>query len=470
LLILDWYPFQRITSLKTFRTSFIEKLPFIALSIASSILTVLAQKEAIVPMELVPLTSRILVGVESIAGYLWNMLWPVHLTPYYPYPKNVSLLSFEYFGALVFVAGLTAVCVIIARRQKLWLAAWGYYTIVLLPVLGIVQVGAQAMADRYTYLPSLGPFFIAGVVIAWTWSRIEKRRPAARLSSSIILLGIVACLVYLTSEQVSVWKNSIELWSHVIEREPEKVPFAYANRGLAFDRAGQYNRAIEDYDKAITLKPSDFEAYNNRGMAYQKIDQFAMAIEDFGATIAANPAFYQAYYNRAIVFEKMSRYDKAVEDYDRTIALNPSYTEAYNNRGIVFDSMGQYDKAIEDYDKAIALNPSNFETYYNLGIVYGKTALLDKAVEAFSRAIAINPNYPYAYGSRGLAYFRLGRDDSALNDFNRALSLDYNYAGAYVNRGKLYLKTGNREPAATDFQRACSLGDGEGCQALKLTH
>jgi tetratricopeptide (TPR) repeat protein len=473
LLILDWYPFERIRSLKTFRTVFIEKLPFMALSIASSTLTIMAQKEAIVPMELVPLTSRVLVGVKSLMGYLWKMVLPVNLLPYYPYPKNVSLLSLEYFVAFVLVTGLTVFCLTMAKKQKLWLSAWGYYVITLIPVLGIVQVGAQSMADRYTYLPSLGPFLIIGLVVAWgsSWiDREEKWRPVTRLLSKVIAVAAFVSLIYLTSQQIHVWKNGIELWNCVIENEPMKIPLAYYNRGIAFDRAGQSDKAIEDYDKAIALNPSHFEAYNNRGMVFKKIGQLNKAIEDFGSAIAVNPVYYQAYYNRALVFEQMNQFDRAIENYDRTLALNPSYSEAYNNRGIVFDKMGQYDKAMEDYDKAIALNPSHFEAYYNLGIVYGKAALFDKAVEAFNRAIAININYPYAYGGRGLAYSHLGQYSSALNDFNKALGLDHNYAKAYVYRGKIYLNTGNKEFAIRDFQKACDLGDEEGCEVLKRTH
>jgi tetratricopeptide (TPR) repeat protein len=470
LLILDWYPFRRITSYKTFGTAFIEKIPFIALSLVSSILTVQAQNEAIVPMELVPLSQRILVGVDSLVGYLWKMILPVNLSPFYPYPKNLSPFLLEYFLALVLVTGLTVACLILAKKQKLWLSAWGYYAITLIPVLGVVQVGSQSMADRYTYLPSLGPFLIMGLVMAWVSQKadiLNRSLQGLKILSIAAAISVPLCLSYLTVQQIGVWKNAIELWSYVIEHEPMKVPVAYYNRGIAFDRAGQFNKAIEDYDKAIALFPSHFEAYNNRGMAFEKIDQLNRALEDFGSAIAVNPSYYQAYYNRAIIFERIGQYDRAIEDYDRTIALNPSYSEAYNNRGIVFDNMGRYNNAIEDYNKTIALNPSHFEAYYNLGTIYGKTALFEKAVEAFNRAIAINPNYPYAYSNRGLAYSHLGQYESALNDLNRALALDYNYAKAYVDRGNLYLKTGNKEFAVPDFQKACDLGNKGGCSALQ---
>ena len=159
-------------------------------------------------------------------------------------------------------------------------------------MLGIVQVGGQSMADRYTYLPSLGPFLIMGLLIAWISQRVILNRPSQGLKIFSIAdaISVPLCLSYLTVKQIGVWKNTIDLWSYVIEHAPMKVPFAYYNRGIAFDRAGQFNKAIEDYDKAIALFPSDFEAYNNRGMAFEKIDQLNRAIEDFGSAIAVNPS------------------------------------------------------------------------------------------------------------------------------------------------------------------------------------
>jgi hypothetical protein len=160
LLALDWYPFNRLRSPRAFRLALIEKLPFFALSLLSSMLTVLAANKggAMELMETVSLSTRVLVGFRSLVAYLGKMLWPLNLVPYYPYPKDASPLSLEYFSAIVLVIGITAACMVMAKKQKLWLSVWGYYVVTLVPVLGIVQVGGQAMADRFTYLPSLSPF------------------------------------------------------------------------------------------------------------------------------------------------------------------------------------------------------------------------------------------------------------------------------------------------------------------------
>jgi hypothetical protein len=158
LLILDWYPFGRITSLKTFRTSFIEKIPFIALSVVSAVLTILAQRagEAVTAMETIPLSTRMLVAAKSLIAYLWKMILPMHLIPYYPYPSDASLFSIEYLSGIILVVGITAASIVMVKKQKLLLSVWVYYVVTLVPVLGLVQVGAAM--DRYTYLPGIDRF------------------------------------------------------------------------------------------------------------------------------------------------------------------------------------------------------------------------------------------------------------------------------------------------------------------------
>jgi len=286
LLILDWYPLRRINSLKTFKTAFVEKLPFIALSIASSIATVLAQRAggALETMEVTPLYTRMLVATKSLMAYLWKMVVPLDLNPFYPYPKEASLFSLEYIASIVLVVGITAMCIAAAGKRRLWLSVWGYYVIMLLPVLGIVQVGLQSMADRYMYLPSLGPFLLIGLAGARGWELIErqgKRRSAARILIVSSAVFVIVLLSYATFKQIGIWRSSIVFWSYVVEKEPERIPVAYYNRAIAFDKAGAPARAIADYDKAIALKPSDYKAFNNRGLVFEKMGLLDRAIMDY---------------------------------------------------------------------------------------------------------------------------------------------------------------------------------------------
>jgi tetratricopeptide (TPR) repeat protein len=505
LLILDWFPFARIKSVKTLWAAAVEKIPFIALSLISSILTLKAQKagEAMELMEFVPLSSRVLVSAKSLILYLWKMIWPMNLIPFYPYPKNASLFSPEYISAIVLIIGITALCVFLVKKRRLFLSSWGYYVLTLLPVIGIVQVGGQSMADRYAYLPSLGPFLLIGIgtagVLTMTPSAGKRGLTAQLIAAASVL--VIVTLSFLTVKQIQIWKDSVTLWTYAIEKDPGKASVAYKNRGVFFQEKGRFDRAIEDYDKAIDLDPFYAHAYNNRGLALEKTGRLDKAFADYDKAIALKPANYSSFTNRGlafdkagrldkaiadyntaislnpsdpsvynyrgIVFDKMGRFDKAIADYDQAIALNPAFPEAYKNRGAAFNKLRQFDKELADYDKAIALDPSNYNVYITAGISYGKMGLFDKAIECFNKAIAVNPEDQEAYNNRGFTYVLAKQYDRALQDFNKAIALNQNNVVAYNNRGNLYLKTGKSEPAVSDFQKACALRDEHACNTLR---
>jgi tetratricopeptide (TPR) repeat protein len=428
LLILDWHPFGRIASRKAMRSMIGEKIPFIALSLLSSLLTVLAQRsgEAIQTTEFAPLSGRLFVAAKSIVFYVWKIIWPLNLVPYYPYPEKQPLLSFQNLAAAVLVIGTTAACWIMAEKNKLWPSAWWYFLVTLLPVIGIIQVGGQAMADRYLYLPGLAPFLIVGLAAAWCAAKLPG---AGRKGVTIAASGLVVVLLsFLTVRQIGIWKNSVTLWNYIVQQEP-MAPRAYNNRGRAYENGGQFLRAIADYDKAIDLDPS----------------------------------FYDAYVNRGVAFAEIRRIDRAIRDFEAAIAVAPSEPDAYYRRGSAFEELGQPDKAMKDYDRAIDLNASYYLSYVNRGVLFGKAGLFDKAIEDFNRAIGINPSFADAYTGRGTAYALGGRYALALEDFNKAIELNDRFPLAYYNRGRLYLKTGQREAAVSDFEKACEMGSNDGC-------
>jgi hypothetical protein len=315
LLILDWYPFGRVRSLKTAWSTGVEKLPLVFLSLLSSLLTVLAQRagSSMVSLKIVPLSIRLPVAVQSLVLYLRKMLLPLNLTPLYAYPKDVSLFSHPYVLALLLVAGITSACAVLARKEKFYLSVWGLYVVMLIPVLGIIQVGNQPLADRYTYLPSIGPFLVAGLGAAWISEKIfrdEKREIFIKGVSVFTGFMLVFCLSYMTVHQIALWRDSVSLWTAVIEKEPEGVPLAYNNRGMVFLKVGQFNKAIPDFDKAIALDPSYAKAYYNRGSAFEQMGDFDKAIADYKRTIALDPLYYEAYYYLDQALKKIGRLNK----------------------------------------------------------------------------------------------------------------------------------------------------------------
>jgi len=403
LLLLDSYPFRRILSVKSFLSVVTEKLPFILLSLISSIMTILAQQagEAIQSLDAVSASSRLLVAAESLLAYLGKMILPIHLIPYYPYPGDVSLISLKYLTILLIIILFTAVCITTARRQAIICSCLSYYVLTLVPVIGIVRVGSQSMADRYTYLPSIGPFLIIGLAVAWLFkftNSSEGRGRISRMALVAILLFVFTSLTYLTVRQIDIWRNSLTFWNYVIDKEPT-VAFAHNNRGWDFASLGRFDEAIEDLNKAIALKPK--------------------------------------------------------------------YFEAYNTRGVIFVMLGHYEDAIEDFDRAIALKPSCYEAYAARGVSYRNIGRFPKAIESFNQAIAIHPDRAEAYNDRGLTYAFAKQYQSALQDYNIAIELYPTFAIARDNRGDLYRAMGENEQAIVDYQQACNLGDKNGCIALR---
>jgi hypothetical protein len=330
LLILDWYPFKRIQSVKSFWSAIVEKLPFVVLSLISSILTILAQRAggSMGMMVFVPLSTRLLVAAKALVAYIWKMIVPMNLIPYYAYPKEVTVFSPAYLAAIILITVITIMCLLYAKRQRVLLTVWSYYVVTLIPVVGIVQVGEQAMADRYTYLPSIGPFFIVGLLSAWIYGRVRallRRSFTIKVSALAIALTTFSVLSFLTLRQIAIWENPITLWTYVIEREPERIPGAYVNRGAAFHREGQLNKAIEDFNKALFLDPFSVDAY----------------------------------YERGVIFFEMGRFDKAVADLDKAISLNNYGAKSvvgrelfFLNRGLAYSKLNLNALAVSDFIRA----------------------------------------------------------------------------------------------------------------------
>jgi Tfp pilus assembly protein PilF len=353
LLILDWYPLGRITSFATFWASFIRKIPFIALSLIASIVAVLARSSAGSILEDTPLSTRILVSFKSLVVYLWKMILPFNLSSFYSYPETASLFSVEFGSSVALAIVISATCTVMKKKEKIWAAVWGCYVITLLPVIGLIRLGIPAMSDRYTYLPSLGPFLIVGLFV----SLISSRVSGSKGPDTIVKLagaGILVIMSFLTVKQIGVWKNGLALWSNVIEKSPDGY-FPYLNRAEMYFRAGQLDEALADFDKAIAVIPSFYTIYNKLGVAYGKDDSFDKAIECFNKALAINPNDGESYYYRGYTYSFINQNDRALEDYRKAVELNPDNAKAYFQRGSLYLRTGRKGLAVPDFRKACDL-------------------------------------------------------------------------------------------------------------------
>jgi tetratricopeptide (TPR) repeat protein len=240
---------------------------------------------------------------------------------------------------------------------------------------------------------------------------------------------------------------------------PERLAYVFKGRGLAYHKRGSYDRAVEDYDNAIRLKPDYAEAFHSRGPAQYNRGFYDRAIADYDMTIRLKPGFAQAFHSRGLAEQKRGSYGRAIEDYDMAIRLRPDFAQAFHSRGIVRHGRGAYDRAIEDYDNTIRLKPDYAEAYHNRGLAYDAGGAYDKAIEDYDSAIRLNPKRAATYANRGLGYYRKGLLEQARDDFSKAILLDPGLASAYFGRGVVHEATGAHESAVEDFKKAYTLDD-----------
>jgi tetratricopeptide (TPR) repeat protein len=433
LLILDVYPLGRTGLRGMVRSQWrvvVEKVPFFVLSIVSSILTVQAQEAggALTPLQASGLWNRILVAIRSLVYYLYKIIWPHELVPFYPYPSEISLSAFPYFGSMILLIGFTALCIWFRKDQRIFSAASVYYVFTLLPVLGIIQVGGQGAADRYTYLPSLGPFLLISVAFVWVKEKINRRNLGENIHKMIffISLMVILCILsILTIKQEAVWRDSISLWSAHLNKYTT-VYKAYKSRAEAYMKIGNYHRAVEDLKRSIAIYPQYATSYTILGMAYERLGVSLQAIESYGKAIELNPQFYLAYNGRERAFQQVLK--KSAE----AVKSNPEDAAAYINRGTAHALMKNYQEALGDYNRAIRLNSQITAVYYNRGLVYSHMGDYQRAIKDFGTVLQNSPEDSDTYYRRGSALKELGEEEKAEKDFLTAAHLGHRGAREYL--------------------------------------
>lgn len=358
LLILDWYPLNKIASAKTFRSAILEKIPFWVFAFLSSVITVFAQRatDSIKSSTFAPLSTRLLVSADSLVEYLKKFIYPYELIPFYAYPKSVQLFSATYLIPTLLLIFISYLCIRHSRRQPLYLAAWLYYVVTLLPVIGLVQVGEQAMADRYMYLPSIGPCMLIGFGCA---SFARKTATAAKqklfqLTGIVFIFMLMVFMIIRTVEQTRIWKDEVVLWTYVLERYPDTF-MGLNNRGNTYINTGQPELAIQDFSRIGELYPDYYLAFDKIGAEYGKLGMLDKSIAALDKALAIAPHFADGYINRGTAYLLSGRPDKALDDFTIAILKNPRLTHAYLNRGKLFEQSGNISQAFADYQSACQL-------------------------------------------------------------------------------------------------------------------
>jgi tetratricopeptide (TPR) repeat protein len=513
LLLLDYWPLRRIqlpiTDFKSLFRLVLEKVPFLALSVAVCVLTIKAQSQAhsVVSTAGLPIYDRTAHALFAYAHYIGAMLLPNHLAVYYPYETAVPATK------------LTVACLVLAlislfafrfgRKFPYLLVGWLWFLGTLVPVIGLVQVGDQAWADRYTYLPYIGLFIalvwgvseILGAVGALRPTNIAKagRGWQAQLglptAPKILAVGIAVALLILTSLQLRYWKNTRTLFEHaatvtqknymavtllgsLLAKEGKldqaidhyktalswKLAYAEAHffLGNALDQQGKLDAAIAEYNQALRFKPMQEQTHILLGTDLTKKQQLDEAAAHYREALKLNPESTTAHNNLARLLQSQGRLEEAIEHYSSTLKLDPRLAEAHNNLGVLLLTRGNTTEGIRELREALRLNPGDLETEYNLALALIQKQEWSEPAELFSKILQTHPNDANAHYQLAVALGHLHKTREAMSHYASALLLQPDFPNALDGLAWILATSSSAEyrngPQAVGMaERACEL-------------
>jgi tetratricopeptide (TPR) repeat protein len=428
LLLMDYWPLRRLDGTgplvgrpaTRWHWLVIEKFPLFALAAISSVVTFLVQQSghSIAALDALPAWLRAANAIVAYARYVVMMVWPVGLAVFYPHPGH-DLPAWQVVvagAALVAVSGV----VIRWRRQFPYLVVgWLWYLGTLAPVIGLVQVGAQALADRYTYVPLIGLFLMAAWGIRDLAARWRVPKMALAVGAAVVLTALTAG----AGLQVSFWRDSTTLFNHAL-RVTSFNYLAHKNLGVALANAHRYNEAIRQYEQAIKIKPDDPDLYYNFGNALGELGKTDEAIQRYSKALEVKPNHTETLYNLGNAYAKQGKFAEAVAQYAKLLDLKPDHLGGHINIGNALALVGRPEQAEVHYKEALRLEPGNQEALANLGNALGQQNKLDEAVEYYRKALQMNPNNLDTQCNLGHTLITQGKLTEAAAAFGEALRID----------------------------------------------
>jgi tetratricopeptide (TPR) repeat protein len=428
LLLLDFWPLGRwgLPGRSTPRGAallLLEKLPLALLAAASSVVTYLAQQSGggLVMSGHYPLAARLSNAAVSLVSYPAKLLLPVDLAVLYPFREQVPLLQ---AGAAALLAlGITLLALRQARRRP-WLAVgWLWYLVAVLPVIGVLQVGFQSMADRYSYLPSIGLFVLAAAELRAA-ARRRHRAAALALAAAAVLLCAVAA-----RHQVGFWRDSETLFRRATAVTRSNW-LAENNLGTALLQKGRLDEAIEHFTAALRVNPGYARTRVNLGDALLTRGKGAEALAQYEAALALDPSFSLARYHRGRALIELRRFDEALVDLRATLAQHPESADAHATTGVALLELGRPDEALGFFQAALRLDPGAVLPRLNMGLVLFNRGETAAVARLFREVIRLDPARPEAHLMLGRIAEREGRAPEAAASYREALRLRPGFAEA----------------------------------------
>jgi tetratricopeptide (TPR) repeat protein len=441
LLLLDYYPLGRFdkqadssNSLKrtTFFRLILEKLPFFVLVVMSSVITFYAQKHggAVKPLEIISIQARIANTLVSYASYILKMLCPSKLAVLYPHPGSYPWWQITGACSLLLFISFSAIRVI--KQSPYFFVGWFWYLGTLVPVIGLVQVGSQSMADRYTYIPLIGIFMI----ISWGTPELVKRWHHLKIFLSPIAIAILFIFMVVAFFQVGYWKNSITLFEHTLKVTSNNYR-AHDSLASALQKQGRIDEAIRHYEEVIRIRPDYVHAHFNLGVILKDQGRIDEAIEHYEEALRFKPDYADAHYNLGNALRVQGRIDEAIKHYKEAIRIKPDYMSAHKNLVILLKRQGRIDEAIKHYEEVLRIKPDFEFAHYTLGNFLKDQGRIDDAIRHYEEALRIKPDYVDAHNNLGIALIYKGDIAGAIDQFRKALQINPNYIYAKENLNKL---------------------------------
>jgi tetratricopeptide (TPR) repeat protein len=422
MLLMDFWPLNRMTGEGPHKGRFLalfkEKAPFFLFSGLSAVITIYGQHKggAMATLDKVPFFARIENALISYVKYIVLMVWPHDLAILYPFPKVVPL--WQAVGSGIILVAISVVVIRYRSRFPYLVTGWFWYLFTLLPVIGLVQVGGQALADRYTYIPLTGLF----IAICWLLSDVTRgwRRREAILS--ILSALVISLLTAVTWRQIGYWKDDLTLYRHTLAVTSDNY-LILNNFGIALDESGDLAGAYGMFQETLRINPRSATAYNNLGALFVRWGNYPAAVESYSRAIEINPGYAFARSGMGKALAGLGRVAEAIREYEEALRNDPGMAETHQNLAILMMKSGRRDEAMVHFDAALRLDPASAKAPINMGAELAKGGKIEESLEYFNLAVSIDPNSVEAHFNRGVALAKLGRIDEAMAEFSRVLEL-----------------------------------------------
>lgn len=446
LLLLDYWPLNRLR----WRTV-LEKIPLFILTAVSCIVTYVIQQRqgATGLIKDLPVQYRLANAVVSYLRYIGKTVYPKHLAVLYPHPVD-GLTMYQLIISLVVLICISGIIFYTAKHRRYLAVGWFWFIGTLVPVIGIVQVGYQAMSDRYTYLPSIGLFIIAGFSAAEIVDRWPNRKVTFGALAVLLLSGMLIC----TRTQVKHWQNNITLFEHAIKVTRNNAVM-HNNLGTVFSKRWKMDEAISHYKKALQIEPDYALAHKNLGVVYNTRKNNSAAIIHLQKAISLEPGLNDAYYYLAKAFRSQRRFDKAEKYYRMALKFDNDKAKVFNNLGVVLNLQGKTKEAIESFRQSLQLNDDDARTHNNMAVTLESQGMLDKAIDHYRKAVQLEQDYTKAHNNLGMALKIQGKFSEALEHFRKAAYLNPNWPEPLVEMAKIL--SAHPDPNLRDINQAVGL-------------